>query len=423
VDNSLLRREDDLNGEPHFMMLETIREYALVRLDAQGDRTFMRNQHLQYLLAFAERAEPQVRGHGQVEWLRHLDAEYPNFRAALEWSLNGGERVEGIRLATMLTVFWHHRSLFHEGYHWWQHLLRSGASMAGAVGTRVWAAAAWMTILSGAPVAAAVTLADQAIMVGRATGETADLALALGLRSFVEADVARHLELAREGLKLAHQAGEPWTIATTLLFWGSALMYSGDDPEALTEVWQEVLTRFRALGDRWGIGFAAGALAGIAADQQRYDEAVALYEEQLEMDEAFGHTSGAAYTLRNLADIAMACGEYARAAALLTESLGLVRRGGHGQWATDEWVLLGLERLAEVARLQGQASRAVRLWGATGHRRQEFEAARAPAIIPDAVSTLRTTLGDEAVTAAWAEGRAMSLEQAIAYALEDVSDG
>lgn len=189
-----------------------------------------------------------------------------------------------------------------------------------------------------------------------------------------------------------------------------------------------MLTRFRELGDRWGIGFAAGWLAQIAAREQRYEEAAALYEERLAMDEALGHSAGGAEAMLFLADVAIVRGDYARAVASLAESLRWTKNPGQSQLVPNEWMIRLLERAARIAALQGGAVRAVRLCGALTPGREVLEATGALLSDRDAeydcmVTSLRTRLDDEAFATAWAEGRAMTLEQAIAYALEEAPDG
>src|SRR5205807_2244105 len=85
IDKSLLQQAEQDDGEPRFMMLETIREYGLERLNANGEKEAIREAHAEYYLAFAQRAEPELAGSQQAVWLERLDQEYDNLRAALSW--------------------------------------------------------------------------------------------------------------------------------------------------------------------------------------------------------------------------------------------------------------------------------------------------------------------------------------------------
>jgi predicted ATPase len=109
VDKSLLRRVDDAGDEPRFGMLETIREFGGERLTESGEREDVQRRHLLWYTALAEAAEPELRGARQGVWLRRLEAEHDNIRAALGWAVAapGAEPGEqGLRLAGALWGFW-----------------------------------------------------------------------------------------------------------------------------------------------------------------------------------------------------------------------------------------------------------------------------------------------------------------------------
>ena len=99
-------------------MLETVREYAGERLDADPDAAQVRERHCRHYLALAERAEPELFTRGEAEWLPRLDAEVENLRAALDWSLRHGNPTHGLRLAGLLAKFWDIRSRSAEGLEW-----------------------------------------------------------------------------------------------------------------------------------------------------------------------------------------------------------------------------------------------------------------------------------------------------------------
>jgi predicted ATPase len=119
VEKSLLRQTEDPDGEPRFTMLETIREYALERLEASGEVEVLRRQHATYCLVLAETAEPELHRAEQLRWLQRLEQELDNLRAALAWSQTSAAGVEtGLRLAGALGPFWQMRSHQIEGRTW-----------------------------------------------------------------------------------------------------------------------------------------------------------------------------------------------------------------------------------------------------------------------------------------------------------------
>jgi tetratricopeptide (TPR) repeat protein len=194
----------------------------------------------------------------------------------------------------------------------------------------------------------------------------------------------------------------------------------GDDKRGAA-LYEEALALFKVLGDRQGIGVALDNLGLVAFRQGEYGRAAALHEESLALARELGDRHSSVQSLINLAAVAERQGDHGRSTALLQEGLLLGREIGAGDEAADI-----LERLAWVAVAQGRASRAAHLGGAA---EALWEALSVPQAREDradhhrAMQAMRAALGEEAFTAAWAEGRALSLEQAIALALEGHADG
>src|SRR5437867_1071258 len=118
IDKSLLRQTEGPDGEPRFLMLETIREYALERLAESGEVETLHGRHAQYFLRMAEAAEPELRGPQQVLWLETLEREHDNLRAALRWALDRREVETALRLAAALPRFWFGHGYLSEGRRW-----------------------------------------------------------------------------------------------------------------------------------------------------------------------------------------------------------------------------------------------------------------------------------------------------------------
>jgi predicted ATPase len=132
VDKSLLRRMESSDSEPRFVMLETVREYVLERLEASGETDLLRQWHAGYFVALTEAAEPHIIGTDQAAWLNRLEAEHDNLRAALEWLLKHREVEAGLRLAGVLWIFWNVRGYRSEGRRWLEEALErsEGATTA-----------------------------------------------------------------------------------------------------------------------------------------------------------------------------------------------------------------------------------------------------------------------------------------------------
>ncbi|HSH81837.1 MAG TPA: adenylate/guanylate cyclase domain-containing protein, partial [Herpetosiphonaceae bacterium] len=141
VDNSVVRPVETLDGEPRFTVLETIREYALERLEAAGETGGLRRHHVEYFLLLAERGDLELRGPNELAWLNRLETEHDNLRAALQWTLDQREAELGLRLVGALTLFWRYRGHWSEGHAWLERLLAVGDAAAPAVRARALAGA------------------------------------------------------------------------------------------------------------------------------------------------------------------------------------------------------------------------------------------------------------------------------------------
>jgi predicted ATPase len=124
VDKSMLRQEEQANGEPRLLMLETIREYALERLEASGEAETMRQQHATFFLQLAEESFPKIDSAEQSTWFKRLEADHDNLRAALRWTLERKETEMGLLLAgTLGAGFWISCNHESEGRRWLEQVL------------------------------------------------------------------------------------------------------------------------------------------------------------------------------------------------------------------------------------------------------------------------------------------------------------
>src|SRR5215469_4197256 len=129
VDKSLLGQETQADGEPRLLMLETIREYALERLEASGEAEAVRRQHATFFLQEVMEAEPKIRSAEEARWRKRLEVEQDNLRAALGFTLESQEAEMGLQLAGALLPFWRVSSQDREGRSWCELVLaQPGAS-------------------------------------------------------------------------------------------------------------------------------------------------------------------------------------------------------------------------------------------------------------------------------------------------------
>ena len=375
VDTSLLRQEMDEDGEPRFTMLETIREYAAEHLEASGEAETLRQQHAAYLLALAQRIEADFSGSEQLVRWRRMEAEYANLRAALRWAVERGAIETGVRLATAWEWIW--RSHVIEGRAWFEAFLQHRGNLPIAL----------------------------QIQVLREAGSLAG-------------DYSSAQALLEESLALASELGDKRGIAAALNSLGHAATTQGHYRQA-----QELLEKSRALsqelGDTMAIAVTLIFLGDVMSLQGDYARAVALCQECLALARERDHTLMVGWAFYALGTLAQRQGDAGQARALLANSLPVFQEAGD-----MEGITVYLERMAEVAGIEGQPERLVRLFGAAmslhsrlGHTGTE------QAMYGRQLLAARAQLDKGAYDVAWAEGRAMPREQAISYALEaDASD-
>jgi predicted ATPase/DNA-binding SARP family transcriptional activator len=378
--NLLLRAE--AAGEPRLRMLTVIREYALELAAASGEADGLRRRHARFYGALIDQAEAQLQGPRQREWFQRLETEHGNLRAALDWHADH-EPVTGLRLAAKLTWFWTLRGYAMEG------LARLRAMLAR---------------VAADPVA------------GPDPGPRADALTAAGYFLISSGDLRGARAMLEEALASRRAMGDGRGEALTLTTLTVAIGRRGD-PDA-ARLLDETLAAWRELDDAPRGLLTLSDLAEVAQWFGDVARATALHDESLRRSRSEGDVHGAAKALRNLGHQALLAGDTGRAGAMLRESLSLV-------WELrDKMCSMGcLRELALVAGAQDRADVSLRLLGASEAVREEMgivptEAARVE--LERTMIRLRGEVGEGAARDLAAEGRTMTLGQAVAYALSDV---
>ena len=418
VDKSLLWTRQ-LNGETRYLMLVTIHEYAVEKLEESGEAEAIRQRHAEYFLKLAEEAEPKLKGRDQLGWLDRLEAEHDNLRAALGWTHARGEVEPGLQLAGALGRFWEIRGYLSEGSSWFETLL------AGVTQHTPTPMAAKAFCYAGAlawhhgDMALARTHLEQAIALGRVLRDLSGLAIALHFLGECErrqGNLAAAQACQAESLAVAQQANDAWAKALALYGLGCVAVITGDYTPARARL-EESLAIQRRLGDRWPVCLAVLSLGETARGQGDDAQATALYQQSLALAQELGIKEVAAVCLHNLGWMTLRQGERAPAAALFQASLTLSREIGIKYCLA--WSLAGLAAVA------GGTPGGVHLFGAAESLLEAFGGEIEPTDRPDydhAVAVARTALSEAAFAAAWGEGRALSVEQAIGLALELASE-
>jgi predicted ATPase/class 3 adenylate cyclase/Tfp pilus assembly protein PilF len=419
---SLLREVERMGGEPRFVMLETLREFGLEQLDASGEQDTIRGRHANFFLALAEGAEASSERAEQVQWMERMEQEHDNLRAALEWSKTAeGAKDICVRFAGALGYFWEMHGHFSEGRERLFAILSMDITQGQtAARARLLARAAELAYRQS-DYPATASLAKESLEIYRKIGDQQGIASMLiksGNAATERGSYATASRFLEEALAIWRELEDKHGTARALISLGWVALRSGDHSLANTRL-KEALALSRELGDTRSIGFELSGLGEVALRQGDYVRATQLMEESLELRRQLGNKWGVGVSLGMLGWVAMRERDWERAIARLGESLQV--RQEIGDKGGSAWCL---ERLAGVAMAQGQGEKAVRLFGAAAALRSSIGSVIDPADEANYkknISSLRAKLGYERYKTAWNEGRAMPLEQAIEYALDNQS--
>src|SRR5215208_4936398 len=418
VDKSLVVAGAGEQGVPRFRMLEPVRHYGQERLQESGTAEWVRERHAQYYLALAQEAEPELEGADQILWMDRLETEHDNLRAALSWALEGGEAELGLQLAGALRLFWVGRSHYSEGRRWYEEGLKRGHSTSQQVRANALFGAGFFTVSLGDLELARECLEDGLVLyrqIGDRRG-AANCARFLGWISFELGDWERAKALFEEALPLARESGSIRDTCNALSMLAYMAACRGDVKRAQA-LGEESLAIAREAGDTTSVAFASQYLAVTAMLSGDYERAQTLFEATLEMTRITGNRKGQAISLNNLGLVALCRGDYARAAKLSSESLKLSEEGLDHQVLT--W---SLDTLAAVCGQRRYVGRAARLWGAAEVLREASGFSQPPddeRVLEPFLKDARSRLDEATFQAAWEEGRAMTEEQAVEYALSE----
>ena len=249
VAKSLLRPVEGVDGEPRFHMLETIRDYALERLEEMGQTAPMQLCHASYFLGLAEEANRKLAGEEHTYWLRRLDADVDNLRAALAWSVENDEIELGLRLASSLERFWEARGHAAELRRWFEVALAQPSAAPARVRASALLVAGRLTMLLS-DYRRAQPLLDEAVSRFRESGDRGGLAAGLGSLgwiSMMQGDFDRAQALCEEATAVARDLGDKMILSRVLNNLGGVFGEKGDH-EAAARVFTESLAVHRELG-------------------------------------------------------------------------------------------------------------------------------------------------------------------------------
>jgi predicted ATPase/DNA-binding CsgD family transcriptional regulator len=426
VEKSLLR-QDEATDQSWYVMLETVREYALERLEESDEAGAVYRRLVRVALNLAETSESMQAGPGQVAWFSRLEQEHDNLRTVLRWCQEQGYATLALRLTAALWWFWSAHGHVQEGRERVTSLLaRFPLKVQAAenpsrveLHAKVLWVAGMLASMQGDHTAARA-LHEESLALRGTIGDREPIFTSLeglGTITLFEGDYSAAASYLEEALAVARDLGDPAYMAMAFHALGNLENELGN-LAAARAYYEESLTQLSADSQLHG---PLLSVAAIALDQSRYDEAEAAATVALTRFRQQGNRHVEALALATLGAVALARGDHATARVHLCESLTIQRDHGNVPGVAQV-----LERFSGLAAAQEQLEGAVRIAGAADALRQRGGGPLTPgarARIERVLEPVRRALDQDAVAEAWQAGHALDLEEAIAVALAITEPG
>ncbi len=379
VAKSLLTQHADGAGDPRFRMLATIREFATDALTASGEADAIRLRHTRYYQAFTKQAVRELHRRDQLLWTIRLEQELDNVWAALGWALDHQQTDLALEIAWQMSTFCDIRGYLSQGRHW----------------------------LSAVAAAIPNPTAEQRLKLSAG-------AVLLALR---QGALAEAREMSQEALALAPTVPDPRLQAAIARNVGLVALYSGDIKSAID--WHEqAFQQFTATGADADAAAMRGNIAILYALAGQLDLAETNARQSTQLADRAGDLITSARATWVLGFAALLRQDYDRAEVHLKDALRRLHPLGEKLFTSNSLI-----SLAVLAVGRGEGERAARLFGAEERVREVRGAiVPTPAVYARFVATLRENFPADMVERTWAAGREMSLNQAIAYALNEDDD-
>ena len=376
---NLLYSKEGKTGETRFYMLETIHEYARERLAQSGEADDLKKRHALYFVALAERAEVELHGIRQEYWYARLMDELDNIRTVLIWTLDDVDLELGARLVATLRDFWYFKGLLSESSKWIERALETEGKISPAVRAK--------------------TLNTSSLI------------------TYARGDFADGARLARQALSLASDINDIETCAWAYLFISTSLMESDGQMKEILAHAEEGLRLFRELDHNGGVVLGLNTLGELARLDGDYARAGQLYEECLALSKEMGNRQREAISLVNLSYVAYHQDDYNQAINCGKKALSLLN-----SLQVEHTIAVFLAIIAGPIGARGKPKLAARLLAASETQMEAMGASFKPQDkleVDQFKNVIREQLGKTEFNKAWAKGRVLTMEQALAEAMEE----
>ena len=374
VERSLVNFDENALPDPRYRLLEPVREVAVEKLLVANGESAARDQHQDWFLSYAIRAEPELQGSQQALWVGRLEADQDNFRAALKWSVDPKIR---LRLAMALHRFWFLREMATEGRAWLEGALSQASDIEDT--------------------------------------ERAKTLNVLGILAWTQGEIDSAKRFYEESLAIYQRLNVLPETAKVLNNMAMIARHEGNSEQA-TLFYKQCLTVYRNLKDDRRICILLNNLGATLNDAGDHAAALPLLEESLRLHQACGDESGAATALYNLGYVALNCNRYNDAEKFLTEGLFVFFKLGEGKGLVLAWI-----GLASVFLESGRYHSAAILLSAAQLAAERASAPFSPntrLCFDKTASALRKFLTQDQYDLAWHEGQTKSPGDIVAGLLE-----
>jgi len=430
VDKSLVMVDmvdaDAQENSTRYRLLEMIRQYASEKLLEADESRQAYARQMDFFLKFAEDAEFHLNGPHELEWILRLEGEDDNLRTAFKWALENDVE-KALRLGNALHHFWSRHGHVVEGHHLLSEAVARARALPPAQGN---AARERIAILirtlnaigllgfGKGDFPGAVQVFEEAVDLSRQIGEKRSLSQALSY--LVNASVylgfgERGYPRAEEALRLARELGDKFLLGMALINMAGTAALEHGDPKIAQAYGEEGLQLLKEQGNHWAIAYALLGMGRFAARLGNYTEARSRFEDCLPLYTKLNDRHRTIMVRSEVAHLERRQGHIAQAKPLYRETILEWQNLGHRAAIAHE-----LECLAMIAKAQEEEQRAARLFGAAEALRENINTSMTPferVEYDREVNDLRANMDGLTFVKAWAEGRVLTMEQAIEYAL------
>ena len=418
VDKSLLRVQHSGRYASHPLVFQ----YAQERLEADtASLTRLQDRHFSYFLALAEKAAPLLYGSEQKLWLEQLEQEHDNFRTALRYALTCDTPEQALSLSGKLMSLWMVRGYFSEGRSWLDKALSKPGSSTAQVRARALKGAGWLAMEQGDYRVGHGYLVE-GLAIYRDLNQPVDVAHSLNVLAgiaFCRKDYSLSKTYLEETLAIYQAIGERVGVAATLTNLGNVVIEQGRLKEAYS-LCEKSLKINQELGNERGVACSLVRLGEIGVALGNHNLARKSLQQGLTVSKELDYKIFIAVAHEQLGHLALKENSYGRAQANYAQSLALFQALGEQACITHV-----LEDFAHLAARQRDWQRSACLVGTAESRWKAIGTSRTrskQAAFEQMSNELTTQLNEDTFCAIKDEGRRMTLEQAVAYALEPISD-